>query len=82
MRYGDDSALIAENKEDLLQFLDIVVEENRKKGIELPKDRSNCHQLLKQRDKFKYLGTLISSDRHNNTEIASVIEQAKRDFRD
>ena len=29
----------------------------------------------KQRDQFKYLGTLISSDGHNNTEIASRIAQ-------
>ena len=31
---------------------------------------------LKQRDQFKYLGTLISSDK-NNTEILSRIAKAK-----
>ena len=35
---------------------------------------------LKQRDQFKYLGTLISSDGRNNTEISSRIAQAKLSF--
>ena len=35
---------------------------------------------LKQRDQFKYFGTLISSDGGNNTEIASRIVQAKKEF--
>ena len=34
-RYTDDTLLIAENKEDLQQLLDIVEEESRKKGLEL-----------------------------------------------
>ena len=32
---------------------------------------------LKQRDHFKYLGALISSDGRNNTEISARIAQAK-----
>ena len=35
---------------------------------------------LKDRDQFKYLGTLISSHRGNNTEIGSRITQAKKSF--
>ena len=34
---------------------------------------------LKQRDHFKYLGALISSDGRNNTEISARIAQAKND---
>ena len=37
---------------------------------------------LKQRDQFKYLHTLISSDGCNNTEIASRIVQVKKVFRE
>ena len=32
---------------------------------------------LKQRDRFKYLGALVSSDGRNNTEISARIAQAK-----
>ena len=35
---------------------------------------------LKQRDQLKYLGTLISNDGCNNTEITSRITQAKKNF--
>ena len=35
---------------------------------------------LKQRDQFKYLGTFMSSDGRNNTEIASRIAQTKMSF--
>ena len=35
---------------------------------------------LKQRDHFKYLGALISSDGRNNTEISAGIAQAKMTF--
>ena len=35
LRHADDTVLMAENKEDLQQLLDIVKEESRKKGLEL-----------------------------------------------
>ena len=35
MRYADDAVLIAENKEDLPQLIDITEEESRRKGYEL-----------------------------------------------
>ncbi|GFR71836.1 endonuclease-reverse transcriptase [Elysia marginata] len=35
---------------------------------------------LKQQDKFKYLGTIITSDDRNNNEIAARIAQAKTNF--
>ena len=82
------------NKEDLQQLLDIVAEENRKKGLELSSKKAEemgvnqnneCPVInifikgneLKQSDQFKYLGTLISSDGHNNSEIALRIAPAK-----
>ena len=34
LRYPDDAALIAENKADLQQLIDIVEEESSKKGLE------------------------------------------------
>ena len=35
LRYNDDTVLIAENKEDLQQLLDIVEEKSSKKGLKL-----------------------------------------------
>ena len=35
MRYADDAVLIAENKEDLPQLLDITEKESRRKGYGL-----------------------------------------------
>ena len=35
LRYANDTVLIAENKEDLQQLLDIIEEESSKKGLEL-----------------------------------------------
>ena len=35
MRYADDAVLIAENKEDLPQLLDITEEESKRKGYGL-----------------------------------------------
>ncbi|GFR76316.1 endonuclease-reverse transcriptase [Elysia marginata] len=35
---------------------------------------------LKQQDKFKYLGTIITSDGRNNNEIAARIAHAKTSF--
>ena len=46
MRYTDDTVLIAENKEDFQQLLDIVKEKSSKKGLELnSKKTSNGSQL-------------------------------------
>ena len=47
MRYADDAVLIAENKEDLPQLLDITEEESRRKGYGLKEQkihRSNGRQ--------------------------------------
>ena len=46
MRYADDAVLIAENKEDLPQLLDITEEESRRKGygFKEQKYRSNGRQ--------------------------------------
>ena len=37
---------------------------------------------LKQRNQFKYLGFLISSDRYNITEVVSRTAQAKKKFKE
>ena len=73
MRYADDAVLIAENKEDLPQLLDITEEESRRKGYGLKSkytevmvvNRNNaCAQINflvakdnSFRNQCKYLGT-------------------------
>ncbi|GFS11155.1 endonuclease-reverse transcriptase [Elysia marginata] len=83
IRYADDTVLIAENKDDLQELLNIVEEESRKKGLELNSKKTEVMVIsrkqeppkcdifindakLKQQDKFKYLGTIITSDGRNN----------------
>ena len=41
MRYADDAVLIAENKEDLPQLLDIAEEESRRKRFELKSKKTS-----------------------------------------
>ena len=65
------------------------LELNSKKSKVMFVSRNNeCPQIniffignkLKQRDQFTYLSTSISSDGHNDTEIASSIAQTKNNF--
>ena len=81
------------NKEDLQKLLDVEeksrkkgLELNSKKTeVMVVSGNNECPQInifisgnkLKQRDQFKYLGTLISSHRNNKTEIVSRIALAK-----
>ncbi|GFO14810.1 gonadotropin-releasing hormone receptor [Plakobranchus ocellatus] len=97
LRYADDTVLIAENKEDLQKFLNIVEEESRKKGLELNSKKTEVMVIsrkqespkcdifinkvkLKQTEKFKYLGTIISNDGKTNREISARTAQAKINF--
>ena len=54
----------------------VVSRSNERPPIKMFTDRNK----LKQRDQFKYLGTLISSDGRKYTEIASKIVEAKITF--
>ena len=93
LRHADDTVLMAENKEDLQQLLDIVKEESRKKGLELnskstevmvvsgSNERPQTNIFInvnKLKQRNKFKS--ISSDGHNYTEIASRIVQAKKEF--
>ena len=96
LRYADDTVLIAENEKDLQNLLDIVERESAKKGLELNgkktevmvvsrKSNITCNLYtkgtkLKQRETFKYLGTLITQDGRNGVEVSSRIAQAKTTF--
>ena len=96
LRYADDTVLIAENINDLQKLLDIVEKESKKKGLELNSKKTEVMVIsrkshpkcdiymgetkLKQRESFKYLGTLITQDGRNNTEVKSRIVQAKTAF--
>ncbi|GFS22584.1 endonuclease-reverse transcriptase [Elysia marginata] len=84
IKYADDTVLVAENKDDLQKLLNIVEEESSD-GNQSETRTSKCDifindAILKQQDKFKYLGTIITSDGRNNNEIAARIAQAKTNF--
>ena len=96
LRYADDTVLIAERQEDLQNLLDIVAVESKNLGPELNskktevmvisrKTNPECKvstngTILKQQEKFKYLGTLITPDGRNHVEINTRIAQAKVNF--
>ena len=78
LRYDDDTVIIVESKNQLQQLMDTVVEESEAKGLFLNSSksftmvfsksevrlhvRSQSGNILKQVDKFVYLGSLFMSD--------------------
>ncbi|GFS15866.1 endonuclease-reverse transcriptase [Elysia marginata] len=96
LRYADDTVLIAENKEDLQKLIDIAATESKRMGLKLNSKKTEIMVIsrrpnlnadlfvdgtkLKQRDSFKYLGTIITQDGKNHTEIQARIAQAKTNF--
>ena len=81
------TVLIAENEKDLQALLDIIERESLNKGLELTgkktevmvisrKANTTCNiyvkgTKLRQRETFRYLGTLITQDGRNGVEISS-----------
>ncbi|GFO10081.1 endonuclease-reverse transcriptase [Plakobranchus ocellatus] len=96
LRYADDTVLIAENKEDLQKLIDIAATKSKRMGLELNSKKTEVMVInrrpnlnadlfvdgtkLKQRDYFKYLGTIITQDGKSHTEIKARIAQAKTYF--
>ncbi|GFO18885.1 endonuclease-reverse transcriptase [Plakobranchus ocellatus] len=96
LRYADDTVLIAENKEDLQKLTDIAATESKRMGLELNSKKTEVMVInrrpnlnadlfvdgtkLKQRDSFKYLGTIITQDGKSHTDIKARIAQAKTNF--
>ena len=96
LRVADDAVLIAENEKDLQAVLDIIERESLNKGLELNgkntevmvisrKANATCNiyvkgTTLRQRETFRYLGTLITQDGRNSVQISSRIAQTKTTF--
>ncbi|GFO06013.1 endonuclease-reverse transcriptase [Plakobranchus ocellatus] len=53
LRYADDTVLLAENKEDLQKLLNIVEEENRKKGLELNSKKTEVMVISRKQESPK-----------------------------
>ena len=107
LRYADDMALIAENQKDLQNLLMVVKNESREKGLDLNSKKTEVMVIskettpecnifvdgtkLKQKQSFKYLGTLITQDGRSHTfitqdgrsysEVKTRIAQAKLYFK-
>ena len=65
-RQVGDTVLTTENKESLQKLLEIVAEESRFNSSKI--------------GPLKSLGTSILSDGRNNTEVASILAQVKKEF--
>ena len=87
LRYADDTVLTAENVKDLQALLDIVERISLNKGLERNVKKTEVMVIsrkaiatcninvkgtkLRQRETFRYLGTLITQDGKNGVEISS-----------
>ena len=58
MRYADDAVLVAENKEDLPQLLDIAEEESRRKGYELKCKKTEVIVVVSQINEYTQINSL------------------------
>ena len=59
MRYADDALLIAENKEDLPQLLDINEEESRRKGYGL-KSKNTEVMVFTRNNEYAQINFLVA----------------------
>ncbi|GFO24342.1 retrovirus-related pol polyprotein from type-1 retrotransposable element r2 [Plakobranchus ocellatus] len=79
LRYADDTVLIAENKEDLQKFLNIVEEESRKKGLELNSKKTEVmktnERVLNEADKRRSLVRTIR--KRQDTFLGHVMRSGK-----
>ena len=60
-RYADDAVLIAENKEDLPQLLDITEEESRRKGYGL-KSKNTEVMVVNRNNECAQINSLVAKD--------------------
>ena len=60
MRYADDALLIAENKENLPQLLDITKEESRRKGYEFKCKKTEVIVIVSQINECAQINSLSS----------------------
>ena len=58
MRYANDAVLIAENKEDLPQLLDIAEEESRRKRFELKSKKTEVILVVSQINECAQINSL------------------------
>ena len=95
-RYADDAVLVAGSERKLQQMLDKVVEEGNKMGMAINCKKTEClvvskrksprcelrigEVLIKQVDKFSYLGSIITEDGKCDIEIKRRIGMAKDTF--
>ena len=59
MRYADDAVLIAENKEDLPQLLDITEEEIRRKGYGLKSKKTDV-MVVNRNNECAQINSLVA----------------------
>ena len=59
MRYADDPVLIAENKEDLPQLLDIIGEESKRKGYGL-KSKNTEVMVVNRNNECAQISSLVA----------------------
>ena len=96
IRFADDTGLIAGSQEDLQNLLNVIYERSEKFGMKINTAKTEVRIMnnwdkekaeimlngvtLKQVEKFKYLGSWITSDGSCSTDIKCRIAEAKTAF--
>ena len=96
IRFTDDTGLIAGSQEDLQNLLNVIYERSEKFGMKINTAKTEVMIMnnwdkekaeimlngvtLKQVEKFKYLGSWITSDGSCSTDIKCRIAEAKTAF--
>ena len=96
IRFADDTGLIAGSQEDLQNLLNVIYERSEKFGMKINTAKTEVMIMnnwdkekaeimlngvtLKQVEKFKYLGSWITSDGSCSTDIKCRIAEAKTAF--
>ena len=85
VRYADDAVLIAGSESQHQELLNTVVDASLHRGQSVNIKRHTCNihinnETIKQVEKFKYLGSTITSDGRNDAEIKIRIGMAKDAF--
>ena len=96
LRYADDTALLADNSQNLQKLMDAAKAGSEEKGLSMNVRKTKTmvvsknenvstsilveNEPLEQLDIFKYLGQLITPDGKNEKEIRARIAMAKGRF--
>lgn len=96
LAFADDVAIIAENKNNLIELTEVLINEAKKVGLQINENKTNYMKISRQNDDddhlevlnykfqktniFKYLGVTITDNNREEMEIQSRLAAAERSY--